>query len=90
MRAPVPAALPAELTLGERAVGNHAEHHRVLDVDVAAERAGEADAVDMVDAEPLHQQPHARVERRLGELDRAHVVLRDAKRRAAFAGRCSR
>ena len=35
--------------LVERAIGNHAEHHRVLDVDVAAEGAGQADAVDVVD-----------------------------------------
>ena len=46
MRAPVPAALPAEPTLAEVAIGNHAEHHRVLDVDVAAERAGKPDAID--------------------------------------------
>ena len=49
--------------------------------------AGEADAVDAVDAQALHQQPHAGVERRLGELDRAHVVLRDAQRRAAVGAR---
>jgi len=34
--------------LAQIAVGNHAENHRVLDVDVAAERAGEADAIDVV------------------------------------------
>ena len=71
--------------LVERAVGDHAEHHGVLDVDVAAERAGQPDAVDVLDAEPVHQQAHAGIERRLGELDRAHVVLRDAERRAAVA-----
>ena len=46
MRAPVPAALPAEATCAEIAVRDHAEHHGVLDVDVAAEGAGEADAID--------------------------------------------
>ncbi len=67
----------------ERAVGNHAEHHRVLDVDMAAEGAGEPDAVDAFDLHPLHQQPHAGIERGLGELDRADVVLGDRERRAA-------
>ena len=94
MRAPVPAALPAEATCAELAVRNHAEHHRVLDVDVAAERAGEADAIDVLDAQVLHQQPDARVQRGLGELDGAHVVLRDLQRwrapRAAHRRRCAR
>ncbi len=42
MRAPAPAALPTEATCAEVAVRDHAEHHRVLGVDVAAEGAGEA------------------------------------------------
>ena len=46
MRAPVPAALPAEPTLSSGAVGDHAQHHGVFRVDVAAEGAGERDAVD--------------------------------------------
>ena len=44
MRAPVPAALPAERDLVERAVGDEAEHHRVFHVDMAAEGAGKRDA----------------------------------------------
>ena len=72
--------------LRQIAVRNHAEDHGVFDVDVAAEGAGEADAVDLLDAEVVHQQPHARIERSLGELDRAHVVLGDLQRhRAAIA-----
>ena len=59
------------------------EHHRVLDVDVAAEGTGQADAVDVVDAQVVHQQPDAGVQRRLRELDRAHVVLRDLQRGTA-------
>ncbi len=46
MRAPVPAALPAERDLREIAVWDHAEHHGVLHVDVAAEGTGETDAID--------------------------------------------
>src|SRR5882762_2489624 len=42
-----------------------------------AERAGQPDAVDLVDAHVVHQQPDARVQRRLGELNRAYVVLGD-------------
>ena len=77
MRAPVPAALPADCTLVERAIGDEAEDHRIFDVDMAAEGAGEADAVDLVDAELVHQEPRAGIERGLGELDGAHVVLGD-------------
>ena len=36
------------------------------------------DPADALDAQPVHQQPGAGVERRLGELDGADVVLRDA------------
>ena len=78
MRAPVPAALPTPRDLVERAVGDEAEDHRVFRIDVAAEGAGQLDAVDMVDAELVHQQARAGVERRLGELDGAHVGLQDA------------
>ena len=77
MRAPVPAALPAEATLARSQSGIRPEHHRVLGVDLAAERAGERDAVDLLDAEMVHQQARAGIERGLGELDRAHVGLQD-------------
>jgi hypothetical protein len=81
--APVPAALPADLDVAEVAVGIEPEDHRVDRVDLAAEGAGQADLVDGVDLELVHQQPDAGVERGLGELDRADVVLgdRDARRR---------
>ena len=72
-----PAALPAEVTPLRVAVGDEPEHERVHRVDVRAERAGEADPVDTVDAVALHQQAAARVERGLGELDLPDVVLRD-------------
>ena len=44
-------------------------------VDLAPERAGEPDLVDGLDPEVVHQQPNARVERGLGQLDRPDVVL---------------
>ena len=83
MRAPVPAALPGARHLRRIAVGHEPEHHRVHRVDVRAERAGEPDAVDGLDAERVHQQPAARVERALGELDLTHVVLGDHEPRSA-------
>ena len=69
----------------ERTVRNHAQHHGVLHVDVAAEGAGEADPVDPLDAHALHQQPHARVQRGLAQLYRTHVVLRYLDRPRALA-----
>ena len=38
-----------------------------------------------VDAELVHQQPDAGIERGLGQLDGAHVVLRDADQRLVAA-----
>ena len=86
IRAPVPAALPARGDAGRVAVGDEPEHQRVDRVDVAAERAGEADPVDVVDPVVLHQQRAARVERGLRELDLAHVVLGDRRARARRRG----
>ena len=77
MRAPVPAALPAEVTLTGLAVGDHAEDEGVLRVDLAPERAREGDPVHRVDPHPVHEQAGPRVEGGLGELDLAHVVLGD-------------
>ena len=59
------------------AVGDHAEDEGVLRVDLAPERAREGDPVHRVDPHPVHEEARARVERRLGELDLAHVVLGD-------------
>ena len=69
--------IAGRLHLLQRAIGDQAEDHRVLDVDMAAEGAGEPDAVDLLDAELVHQQARAGIERGLGQLDGAHVVLRD-------------
>src|ERR1039458_3828397 len=63
--------------LAQVAVRNHAEDGRVLDVDVTAECARQADAIHMIDAEAFHQQYDAGIEGRLRELNGAHVGLRD-------------
>ena len=93
MRAPVPAALPAEATCDRSQSGIMPSTMRVLDVDVAAERAGQADAIDVIGAQVLHQQLDAGVQGGLGELDGAHVVLRDLQRRlwprTAYRRRCA-
>ena len=82
MSAPVPAALPGRADVGEVAVGDEPEDHRVGRVDLAAERAGQPDLVDGVDLELVHQQPDAGIQRGLGELDRPDVVLGDRDARA--------
>ena len=69
----------------QRAIGDQAQDHRIFHVDMAAEGAGEPDAVDLVDAELVHQQPRAGIERRLGQLDGAHVILGDRDQRLAVA-----
>src|SRR5690606_17956845 len=58
-------------------VGNEAEHHRIGRVDEGAEGAGEADRVDGLHALLFHEQLGTGIKGRLGELDGAHVVLRD-------------
>ena len=67
----------------EVAVRDEAEDHRVERVDLAAERAGQADLVDGVASELVHQQPHPGVQGGLGQLDRADVVLGDDDARTA-------
>ncbi len=59
-----------------RAVGVQAQDHRAQRVDIAAERAGQHDLVHLRHAAALHQQLAAGVERGLGQLDIAHIVLR--------------
>ena len=83
--APVPAALPGRLDVGEVAVGDEAEDHRVERVDLAAERAGQPDLVDRLDPGVIHQQPDAGVEGGLRQLDRPDVVLGHDDPRPAVA-----
>ena len=71
--------------LVERAVRDETEGHRVFHVDVAAEGAGKADRVDVVDAVAVEEQLDAGIERGLGELDGAHVGLGHADPRLAVA-----
>ena len=79
--APAPAALPTERTPSTGVLRHQAEHHRPHRVDVRAERAGQTDVADRRVAGVLDEQLDARPQRRLGELDRAHVVLRDHQAR---------
>ncbi len=76
------------------AVGHQPEDQRVHGVDVRAERAGQADAIDGLDPKVVHQEPAPGVERRLRQLDLPHVVLRDdqarRRRRAARRRTCAR
>src|SRR5262249_50612915 len=66
--------------LREIAVRDHSEHHRVFHVDMTAEGAGESNPIYVIGAKVIHQQPYSGVERSLGELNRADVVLRDHQR----------
>src|SRR6478752_6098909 len=80
---PGPRGVPGRLHVREVAVRHEAQDHRVGRVDLAAERPGEADLVHGVDLQLVHQQPDARVERGLGELDGSDIVLGDHDARAA-------
>jgi hypothetical protein len=66
-------------------IRNEAQDHRVLHVDMAAEGTGQPDGVDRGEFQLVHQQPHAGIQRGLGKLDRAHIVLGDRNQRLAFA-----
>ena len=68
----------------EIAVGNHAEHRGVLHIDMATEGASKTNTVHGFDAEAVHEQADARIQRSLGELDSANVVLRNAQHLRAF------
>ncbi len=69
----------------ERAVGDESEDHRVQRVDVGTEGAGESDVGHDRAAGVLDEQVDAGAQRRLGELDGAHVVLRHGKLRRRIA-----
>ena len=70
----------------QRRVGNHAQHHRMQGRDMGAERAGQNDAVDLVHAARVHQQPRPGVKRRLRQLDCADITLGHGDARAAIPG----
>ena len=67
IRAPVPAALPGRPHMIQAAIRDHAQHHGVGRVDMAAERAGQRHPVHGRDAIPVHQQLHAGIERSLAQ-----------------------
>ena len=77
--APTPAALPTKATrlLGHRR--EQAEELGGVEVEVVAEGAGDVHAVELLDgdAEVVEQQLPAAVDGALGELQAAHVVLRE-------------
>src|SRR5579872_6896680 len=68
---------------GEIAIGDEAERHRIGRIDMAAERAGQRDALGRGGAEALDQQLGAGIERRLGELNGANIGLIDHQARLA-------
>ena len=79
IRAPVPAALPAELTWAGSQSGTSPSTRAWTGSMWAAERPGEPDPRDPFEPVALEEQHAARVERGLGELDLADVVLRHAQ-----------
>ena len=57
------------------AIWNHAQHHRVFDIDMAAKGTGQADPINLVDAHAFHQQTNPGIESRLTELNGPDIVL---------------
>ncbi len=69
--------VPRRTHVTQNAIGNHAQHHGVFHVDMAAKSTGQADAIDLLHAHALHQKAHTRVQRGFAQLDGAHVVLQN-------------
>ena len=59
------------------AIGDHAQDHGVLGIDMRAEGAGQADSLDFRYPQLVHQQRTAGIQRRLGQLDGSDVTLGD-------------
>ena len=78
-----PGSVARGMDVRKIAVRDEPQDHRVGGVDLAAERAGETDLVDRVDAELIHQQADPGIQRGLGELDGTDVVLGDDHARPA-------
>ena len=85
MRAPVPAALPAEATLASSQSGMRPSTMAYFTSIWLPKAPANVIALDLRDAVAVHQQLDAGIERGLGELDGAHVVLRDGDARLALA-----
>ena len=77
MRAPVPAALPAEVTRARSQSGIMPSTMACFGEICAPKAPASTTRSTRLDAELVHQQPRAGVERGLGELDRADVALGD-------------
>ena len=80
-----PRRVACGIHLFQRAIRDHTQHHRILGVDMTAEGTRQADLVDLLDAELVHQEPDARIKRRFSQLDGADVVLDDPQFRQALA-----
>ena len=87
IRAPVPAALPAEATCESSQSGIMPSTIAYLTSMWLPNAPASRIRSTLLDAQALHQQPDARIQRGLRQLDGAHVVLRD--RRAAARRRRS-
>ena len=85
MRAPVPAALPAEPTLSSAQSGTRPRIIACLTSIWLPKAPASVMRSTVADAVAVHQEAHAGIERRLGELDGAHIVLRDRDARLALA-----
>jgi hypothetical protein len=77
MRAPVPAALPAEVTLARSQSGIMPSTIAYLTSMWLPKAPASVMRSHRLDAHAVHQQPCAGIERGLGELDGADVVLGD-------------
>ena len=75
MRAPVPAALPAEETSSKTQSGIKPKYHGMLHIDMAAKGTGQTDTFNLVRAYMIHQQFHPRIESGFGQLDLANIIL---------------
>ena len=77
--APVPAALPAERTWARSQSGISPRTIAWIGSMWLPKAPASRISSTRVDLELVHQQPDAGIERGLGELDGAHVVLGDAR-----------
>ena len=78
MRAPVPAAFPADDTCSSTQSGIIPRTIAYFTSICAAKCAGQANSVDLVYAQFVHQQAGAGVQRGLGQLNGPDIVLLDA------------
>ena len=71
--------------MGKVAIGDQSQYHGILDVYMAAKGTRQTDGVDFLQVQLVHQQLHACIERCLGTLDGADIVLGDGNQGFTFA-----